>query len=80
MEAEGGGDGAEEAFFNGDTDGTPDWYFATRKERLKSILGVEEATAVVNRAAGGETAHRSQHKWKQKSTAVGGFAVVSRGF
>jgi len=75
-----GSDGAEKAFFNGDTDGAPERHLTTHKEGLKSILGVEEATAIVHRAAGGETTHSRQHKGKQKSTAVVGFAVVSRGF
>ena len=61
-----GSDGAEEALFNGDADRAPDRHLTTHKERLKSVLGVKEATAIVNRAAGGETTHSRQHKGKQK--------------
>ena len=43
-----GSDGAEEALFNGDADRAPDRHLTTHKERLKSVLGVKEATAIVN--------------------------------
>ena len=48
-----GGDGAEEAFFDGNADRASDRHLATVEEGLEGVLGVEEAAPVVNRASGG---------------------------